>query len=265
MKSLISLAIRYIPRKYLQRFSHWFARFLSIFYVGNKVSCNICSKSYRKFLPYGRKARSNALCPNCLSLERHRMMWYFLQAETDFFDGNQKILHVAPELCFIKRFEALHGENYITADIESPLAKVKLDVLQMPYAEAEFDVVFCNHVMEHVADDLQAMHEIFRVLKPGGWGIIQIPLFYPLPDTTFEDSKIVSPAEREKAFGQGDHVRLYGKDYVKRLQSTGLEAKEIWLNKEITKEVITKHAFPLDEPIFFVRKPVNDSPSLPTP
>ena len=105
MKSLISLALRYIPRKYLQLFSHWIAKLLSVFYLGNKVSCNVCDHHYRKFLPYGRKARENALCPHCLSLERHRMMWLFLKDKTDFFQAKLKILHIAPELCFIKRFE----------------------------------------------------------------------------------------------------------------------------------------------------------------
>jgi SAM-dependent methyltransferase len=254
MKSLISLALRYIPRKYLQLFSHWVARLASVFYLGNGVSCNVCGHHYRKFLPYGRKGRENALCPNCLSLERHRMMWLFLKDKTIFFEAKLKILHIAPELCFIKRFEAIHGDNYITADIESPLAKVKLDVLQMPFSEGEYDVVFCNHVMEHVSDDLQAMREIYRVLKPGGWGIIQVPLFYPLLDTTYEDINIVTPAEREKAFGQDDHVRLYGKDYLSRLQSAGFKAEEIWLGNELPEAEVKRYALPLDEPIFLVHK-----------
>ena len=254
MKKLISLAIRYIPRKYLQLFSHWVAKVLSVFYLGNKVSCNVCGHHYRKFLPYGRKARSNALCPNCLSLERHRLMWQFLNSKTDFFNNRPEILHIAPELCFIKRFEGIHGDNYITADIESPLAKVKLDVHDMSFSEAEFDVVFCNHVMEHVADDAKAMSEIYRVLKPGGWGIIQIPLFHPLPETTYEDTSITNPKAREKAFGQRDHVRLYGKDYIERLKAAGFDAEEIWLSKEMDEKEVLKYALLLDEPIFFVSK-----------
>ncbi len=261
MKLLISLALRFIPRRYLQLFSHWLAKILSIFYHGKKVNCNICNHNYRKFLPYGRRARSNALCPNCLALERHRLMWSFLQSQTNFFDGSLRILHIAPELCFIKRFEALYGDSYITADIESPLAKVKLDVLNMPFDENEFDVVFCNHVMEHVANDFKAMSEIKRVLKPGGWGIVQIPLYHPLAETTFEDPKIISPADREKAYGQRDHVRLYGKDYIKRLQSVGLEANEIWITNELTEDTIKKHAFPLDEPVFYIKKPITFSPA----
>ena len=258
MKALISLALRYIPRKYLQLFSHWIARILSVFYLDNQVSCNVCRHNYRKFLPYGRKIRSNALCPNCLSLERHRMMWLFLKDRTNFFVAQLKILHIAPELCFIKRFEVIHRDSYITADLESPLAKVKLDIMKMPFEEAEFDVVFCNHVMEHVADDIQAMREIFRVLKPGGWGIVQVPLFYPLPETTYEDSSIVSPADRGKAFGQDDHVRLYGKDYISRLQSAGFVAEEVWVTKDLPEADVKRLALPLDEPVFFVRKPTLD-------
>ena len=175
--------------------------------------------------------------------------------QTDFFNSTERILHIAPELCFIKRFEDVHGENYITADLESPLAKVKLDVLNMPFDKEEFGIVFCNHVMEHVESDHQAMAEIYRVLKPGGWGIIQVPLFYPLAETTFEDKQIISPVEREKAFGQSDHVRLYGKDYVDRLRSVGFEANEIWLANEMPAAEVKRLALPLDEPVFFIKKP----------
>ena len=254
MKALISFAIRYIPRKYLQLFSHWVTLVLSIFYIGNRVECNVCSRHYRKFLPYGRKARSNALCPNCLALERHRMMWWYLQSKSNFFEPDHKILHIAPELCFIDRFETIHQDNYITADLESPLAKVKLDVLDMPFEESSFDIVFCNHVMEHVKDDKKAMSEIYRVLKPDGWGIIQIPLFHPLAEKTFEDSSIISPEAREKAYGQTDHVRLYGKDYINRLISVGFEAEEVWPKDHLDKEYMKKHALPGDEPIFLVKK-----------
>ena len=107
----------------------------------------------------------------------------------------------------------MHGEKYITADIESPLAKIKMDIHAMPFAENSFDVVLCNHVLEHVQDDIQALREICRVLKPGGWSILQVPFFAPIPEVTIEDTSIVGPREREKAFGQDDHVRKYGKDY----------------------------------------------------
>ena len=254
MKSIISFLIRHIPRKYLQRVSHVGLRGLAVFYQGNNVECPVCGNQFRSFLPYGRQARGNALCPKCLALERHRLMWLFLMEKTDFTSTQLDILHIAPELCFIDRFKALHGDKYITADLESPLADVKLDVHDIPFEADTFDVVFCNHVLEHVQDDKQAMREILRVMKPGGWAILQIPLFYPLLDQTYEDAKIQAPAEREKAFGQSDHVRMYGKDYADRLRSVGFIVEEHWMAKEMPRDLAERYALPFDEPIFYCRK-----------
>ncbi|MGB3468009.1 MAG: methyltransferase domain-containing protein [Cyclobacteriaceae bacterium] len=255
MKTIISFLIRNIPRKYLQLFSHWVLKIVSIFYKGNKVECPVCDKRFRKFLPYGRKARSNALCPNCLALERHRLMYLFLQNKTNFFTDRLKVLHVAPEICFIDKFESLQNLDYITADIESPLAKVKMDIHDIPFEANTFDVTFCNHVMEHVADDHKAMTELHRVLKPGGWAIIQIPLFHPLPERTYEDNSITSPKEREKAFGQSDHVRLYGQDYPDRLRKAGFNVSVDKFQDEMERSEANRYALPDDEPIFFCRKP----------
>lgn len=256
MKTIISFLIRNIPRKYLQLFSHWVLKVVSIFYIGKKVQCPVCTKEFRKFLPYGRKARSNALCPNCLALERHRLMYLFLKEKTDFFSAQLKVLHVAPEICFIDRFEAQKNLDYITADIESPLAKVKMDIHDIPFEEQTFDVAFCNHVMEHVADDHKAMTELHRVLKPGGWAIIQIPLFHPLPEKTYEDETITSPKEREKAFGQSDHVRLYGLDYPDRLRAAGFDVTPDKFQDSLPTELFNKYALPDDEPIYYCQKPM---------
>jgi SAM-dependent methyltransferase len=252
MKSLISLIIRYIPRKYLQLVSHFFLRIVAVFYKGNSVNCNVCAHSFRKFLPYGRKARENALCPNCLALERHRLMWLFLDKETNFFTSKLKVLHIAPELCFIDRMEALPNLEYITADLESPLAKVKMDVHQIPFEDNTFDVLFCNHVLEHVEDDILACREINRVLKKDGWGIIQSPV-YDL-EQTFEDKTVTDPVEREKLFGQRDHVRKYGKDYATRLSLSGLKVNENLFVKNLPKSLIAKHALPENEVIYYCEK-----------
>lgn len=254
IKNVISLVIRKVPRRYLQLVSHHVAKGLALFYRGNKVSCPVCTHHFRKFLPYGRKARENALCPNCLALERHRLMYLFLKRETSFFSAPLKVLHVAPELCFIDRFEQQPNLEYITADIESPLAKVKMDIHAIPFPEASFDVVFCNHVMEHVENDAQAMREIYRVLRPGGWGIIQIPLFHPLPEKTYEDASITSAAAREQAFGQSDHVRLYGKDYGRRLEAAGFRVDENRYVEKLPAEEVERYALPKDEIIFYVEK-----------
>jgi SAM-dependent methyltransferase len=157
-------------------------------------------------------------------LERHRLIWLYLQKQTDFFRRKLTVLHIAPEPCFLPRFEKLHGDSYITADIESPLAKVKMDIHQIPFADNFFDVVLCNHVLEHVNNDIQAMSEIARVLKPGGFAILQVPFFAPIPDSTIEDPSITQPRERERAFGQADHVRKFGKDYAQRIERAGLRA-----------------------------------------
>lgn len=208
----------------MQHFSGIGLKVLGVFYAGNQVECPICEKTYRQFLPYGRiNPRPNALCPNCLSLERHRLIWLYLHEKTDFFSSQLNVLHIAPEPCFMDRFEKQHGKNYITADIESPLAKVKMDIHHIPFEENRFDAVLCNHVLEHVQDDIKAMSEIRRVLKPGGWAILQVPFFSPVPDKTIEDPTVTDPREREKAFGQDDHLRKFGKDYAQRIEASGLK------------------------------------------
>ena len=255
MKKIISLIIRKVPRKYLQVMSPLVLKTIGFFYRGHNVTCPIINRSYRKFLPYGRvNPRPNALCPDSLSLERHRLLWLFLKEKTNFFSEKLKVLHIAPEQCFLKKFEGQHGKNYITADIESPLAKVKMDIHDIPFEENTFDVAICNHVMEHVDDDIRAMSEIQRVLKPGGWAIIQVPFFPPLPDKTFEDFSITEPKEREKVFGQDDHVRLYGKDYAERLASAGFKVREDDYVKRISEEKIRKYALPKEEIIYYCVK-----------
>jgi SAM-dependent methyltransferase len=227
MKKLISFLIRWVPRKYLQRVSGPGMKVAGILLRGGNVTCPVCSKSFRKFLPYGRiNPRQNALCPNCLSLERHRLVWLYLKEKTAFFERQQSVLHIAPEGCFIGRFQNIHREKYITADLESPLARVKMDIHKMPFQENTFDVVLCNHVLEHVNDDIQALGEIARVLRPGGFAILQVPFFHPLPDKTFSDPAIKDRRERERIFGQDDHVRRYGRDYSRRIEQGGLKAVE---------------------------------------
>lgn len=148
------------------------------------------------------------------------------------------------------RFEALNNLEYITADIESPLAKVKMDIHDIPFEANSFDVVFCNHVLEHVDDDLKALSEMKRVLRPGGWAILQVPFFYPLPKVTLEDPSITDPKEREKIFGQDDHVRLYGEDYAERLRSSGFEIVEERIMDELSDEEKARFALPEGEIIY---------------
>ncbi|MCY7352086.1 MAG: methyltransferase domain-containing protein [Cytophagaceae bacterium] len=254
MKQVISFVLRTIPRRYLQLVSHNAMKVLAVFYRGNQVECPVCGSTFKKFLPYGRViTRENALCPNCLSLERHRLMYLYLKEKTDFFKTRKKVLHVAPEYCFIDRFEAIPTLDYVTADIESPLAKVKMDIHQIPFPENTFDVAFCNHVMEHVTDDIQAMRELHRVLKPGGWAIIQSPQDWNRA-TTHEDSTITDPKEREKQFWQDDHHRIYGRDYGRRLEQGGFAVTEDRFVLEMPAELVTRYSLPKGEIIYLCRK-----------
>ncbi len=180
-------------------------------------------------------------------------MWLYLQRETDFFTKKGKLLHIAPEHCFIDRFEKIGNLEYITADIESPLAKVKMDAHDIPFDEASFDMVFCNHVLEHVNDDHQVMSEIYRVLKPGGLGILQIPLFFPLIEKTIEDPTIKDPKLREELFGQDDHVRKYGLDYQDRLRAVGFKVEDDY-TKKLSKEELHKYGIMESEILFTVTK-----------
>lgn len=256
MKSIISLVLRYIPRPYLQLVGHWAARGLSIFYIGNKVECPVCNSKYRKFLPYGRNtsSRENALCPSCLSLERHRLMALYMKRKTNFYTANLKVLHVAPEYCFIDRFEQMKNLDYITADIESPLAKVKMDIHQIPFPENTFDVAICNHVMEHVDDYILAMSELHRVLKPGGWALIQSPQDMKY-EVTYEDPTITDPKEREIHFLQNDHLRLFGRNYGQELEKGGFKVTEDrFVMDELTKAEVQRYSLPGEEIVYFCQK-----------
>jgi SAM-dependent methyltransferase len=256
MKFIISWILRIFPRTLLQRFSHLVLKIVQVFYLGDRVECPVCNARFRKFLPYGRKPpRENALCPNCLSLERHRLLWLFLQERTSFFTASLKFLHIAPEICFIHRFEKLDNLEYITADLESPLARIKMDIHQIPFENNTFDVVMCNHVLEHVEDDIHAMKEILRVLKPGGWAIMQVPFMGKNLEITFEDKTVRTPSQREKVFGQRDHVRIYGKDYPDRLRNAGFRVYEDRYVKELEREKISRYALPADEIVYRAVKP----------
>lgn len=131
--------------------------------------------------------------------------------------------------------------EYITTDLESPLADVKADICDLPFKDNEFDVILCNHVLEHIPNDKKAMEELYRILKPGGWGVFQIPQDLNR-DVTYEDDSITDPRERAAIFGQYDHVRVYGKDYFNKLRSVGFKVNEIAYTKKIAPELTERYA-----------------------
>ena len=241
--SFFKYILNTIPRPFLIKVSYWVRPILAMYLKGDKFTDPIDGKSFRKFLPYGYGTqRKNALSPSTLSLERHRLMWLFLKEETDFFSTKKKlkVLHIAPEQCFLKIFKHQKNLAYITSDLESPIADVKADICNLPFKENEFDVVFCNHVLEHIPEDTKAMKELYRVLKKGGFGIFQIPQDIHR-ETTFEDNTIIDKKQRTEIFGQYDHVRVYGRDYFNKLRAIGFRVDEITYTKKIDKKKVERY------------------------
>ncbi|MCX2764392.1 class I SAM-dependent methyltransferase [Aquimarina muelleri] len=241
MKKLFKLILNTIPRPVLIRLSYLAKPVISLFLKGNTYTDPIDGKSFSRFLPYGyENQRDNVLSPSTLSLERHRLLWLYLINETDFFTAPAKVLHFAPEQAFYKRFRELKHIEYTTTDLNSPLADVKADICNLPFTDNEYDIIFCNHVLEHIPNDIKAMQELYRVLKPGGMAILQIPQDLNR-ETTFEDDSITDPQERARIFGQYDHVRIYGRDYFEKLRSIGFKVDEVDYTSILSKEKVTKY------------------------
>ncbi|TSE07456.1 class I SAM-dependent methyltransferase [Aquimarina algiphila] len=240
MKKLFKFILNTIPRPLLIRLSYIARPIIAIFLRGKTYTDPIDGKSFSKFLPYGYgKQRENVLSPSTLSLERHRLLWLYLKNETDFFTTTSRVLHFAPEQAFYKRFRKLQHLEYTTTDLNSPLADVKADICNLPFKDNEYDIIFCNHVLEHIPDDTKAMKELFRVLKPGGMAILQIPQDLNRA-TTFEDDSITDPQERAKIFGQYDHVRVYGRDYFEKLRAIGFKVDEVDYTQKLSKDDVTQ-------------------------
>lgn len=230
IKSAIRWALNHIPRSWLQRMAGFAVPIMGLGYIGRGRECPICGVRRRRFLPYGYvTSREDALCPRCLSLERHRMIWLWLERHSDLFATHPRLLHIAPEVSLMRYFQQHYKEckeRYVTADLESPLADMHFDVQHIPLAERSIDVVICNHLLEHVVNDRLALRELHRILKPGGWGIMLVPEDRSRA-TTFEDDSITDPNERTHLFGQYDHRRVYGLDYDERLRDAGFLVERI--------------------------------------
>ncbi|WP_179321246.1 class I SAM-dependent methyltransferase [Winogradskyella helgolandensis] len=260
MKKLFKLILNIIPRPLLIRLSYVARPILAFFLKGNTFTDPIDGKSFKTFLPYGYgNQRNNVLSPSTLSLERHRLLWLYLNSETDFFSRDTElsstlsVLHFAPEQCFLKRFRSLKNLKYTTTDLLSPIADVKADICDLPFEDNSYDVILCNHVLEHIPDDTKAMQELYRVMKPGGYGIFQIPQELDRA-VTFEDDSITDKDERAKIFGQYDHVRVYGRDYFDKLRSIGFKVEEVDYTATLSNEDIEKYCLAKGEIIPVVYK-----------
>jgi len=242
----MKLLLNFFPRPWLIHLSIWFRPLIKWYFKGHRFTDPIDGSSYRRFLPYGyQKIRENALCPGTLSLERHRLLWLYLERETSFLTDSIKVLHVAPEQVFYQKFRSFSHWDYTTTDLYSPLADVKADLRKLPFEDHAYDLILCNHVLEHIPDHLQALSELYRVLKKGGTLIAQVPLDLNR-EKTFEDPTITDPQERSRIFGQYDHVRIYGKDYSDFLNQTGFSSQCIPYTEQFTKKEIDTYALQYD-------------------
>ena len=238
LKGAIRWALNHIPRSWLQRMAGWAVPVMGLAYMGRGRECPMCGAKRRRFLPYGYvTSREDALCPRCLSLERHRMIWLWLERRSDLFTSHPTLLHIAPEVSLISHFKRHYKGHtgYITADLESPLADMHFDVQHIPMEERSVDVVICNHLLEHVEDDRVALKELYRIMRPGGWGIVLVPEDRSR-EVTFEDDTITDPKERTRLFGQYDHRRVYGRDYDDRLREAGFEVERIAVEDMLSED-----------------------------
>jgi len=220
--ALKELAEKIIPRKYLRVAGMYFLRAQNFRFKGDAVKCSCCKKKHSRFLPYGKvNRREFAMCPWCLALERHRLIYLYLEQKTNLYKEPIKLLHFAPEHQLQERFLQEKNIDYLSCDLDMPTAMDKQDITSLTYEDNRFDAIICNHVLEHIPNDAKAMEELYRVLKPNGWAILQTPMLSDL--VSREDFSITDPKERERVFGQNDHVRIYGMDKKQRLENAGFQ------------------------------------------
>ncbi|RII29514.1 MAG: hypothetical protein CXR30_11530 [Geobacter sp.] len=220
--------------------------------VPDAVECPVCGGRFAKFLPYGTTPRSNALCPSCNSLERHRLLWLFLRAKTDLWVRNLKLLDIAPYGLVSENIKKMANIDYLSIDINSPQAMLQMDITNLGFQDNSFDSILCYHVLEHVPNEQKAMQELFRVLKPGGWAIIQVPL---KPGPTMEGAHIYDPVERKRLFGQEDHVRYYGDDFKSRLEHHGFVVTVDPFASTLSQADLKHYAISVFEDIYYCTKP----------
>ncbi len=235
---------------------YYYCRY-QLFYRGSKYFCPCCSAKLSKFMPLRMHSGTlipSVVCPRCDSHPRHRLLWHYLCAEHgSLFKREFQFLHIAPEFCFARHFRKIKSLRYVTADLEMPQVDCRVDICSLPFITNSFDILFCNHVLEHIPNDRLAMLELFRVLRPGGWALLQVPIDKQCSQT-LEDDSIVHPEERERYYGQFDHVRQYGTDFQSRLTGAGFDVEAIKYSDTLSVAVIKQCGLDPEEIIYLCRK-----------
>lgn len=225
-KVIMSLkAFQEISNKYRYALKYRFRKF---FYYGNIHYCPCCERYLRKFAPFGEPRRLNAECPFCYVMERHRIRYLFFKNRTNFFSANLRVLDVGPEFFLQKIFRSLPNLDYVSADINPDNAMLQMDVTAIKFEDNSFDFILCLSVIEHVVNDKKAICELFRVLKHGGYAIIEVPINYDLKET------VEFLTKNEKIHHNKDlHVREYGPDFIDLLKKIGFKIYIINFKKEL--------------------------------
>ncbi|SEW10854.1 class I SAM-dependent methyltransferase [Chitinophaga arvensicola] len=230
------------------------------YYRGTNVSCPCCEQSFSRFLPIGVDQRPG-MCPRCRSNERDRALWLYMQRTPDFIRAGKRLLHIGPEAIFYRYFKELKGLDYVPADKFAPSFErtypgdtIYLDIVHMPeMADDSFDVILCSHVLEYIKEDRKAISELFRVLKPGGIALIQVPI-KPGLKVTHEDDSITSPEQRALVYGDPGHIRYYGEDYARKLIEAGFETIFIPFRKLFSAKDIQEYGLVGTDDFQLVRK-----------
>lgn len=235
-------------------------------YRGDSFYCPFCDGRFSRTLPMGLDlpvlreyavvggSRRDGACPRCESFDRERMFVLYLSRCTDVFERPIRLLHVAPEAHLERVIRGQCSIDYLSADLNAPGVMMKLDITRIQMPDDQFDVIICSHVLEHIPDDRRAMSELQRVLRPGGWAILQVPFSLNLEET-FEDSAVTEPRARERMFGQRDHVRIYAlHDYVRRLEASGFRVELVDMREALGEEAVRRHGLNPEEPLCIGRK-----------
>lgn len=218
-------------------------------------TCPVCLQTVA-FIPAGDPPRPLALCPYCGSLERHRLLYLYLRQKTNLFRDELSVLHFSPERGLSTALAAQRNLKYAISWYEpSRPADFHLDLTKIAQPDNSWDVLIVYHVLEHITSDRQAMKEMYRVLKPGGWAVVQVPT-REQPDS-YEDPTVATDQERTAKFGQFDHVRLYGwKDFADRLTAAGFQVTIERFARELPDSLIQEFALDRNERIYLLRKPL---------
>lgn len=259
-----AIAKKLIPKELLE--AHRLKR-LHAKWDGDRHACNFCGSNLSAF--EGRGVETPVIreldivpagfryvtCPICKSYDRDRLLWFYLERHGELGGRPIKVLHIAPEFTIEKKLSKLPGVEYISGDLDPALAMVRVDVTAMEFGDDSFDVVLCNHVLEHVLDVGQAMRELLRVTKPGGWAVLQVPIGRNLIET-IEDTTVQSEEERLARFGQVDHFRVFAQqDYVSRLEREGWQVELVDMGLELGPEVVERYGLSKGEILYVCRKP----------